>query len=376
MSVTSVLLPEPDAPVTATICPSGIVTVSDLRLFSRAPRMTSDLPLPCPALRRHRDRARAREVLTRRRRLALEHVGDRPLRHDASAVHARARPHLDDVIGGANRVLVVLDDDHGVADVAKPLDRRDHLDVVFRMQPDARLVEHVEHAHQARADLRRQPDALRLAARQRARSPVEAEIVQADAEQQIQPAANVIQHLSSGVGAAAGRLHRGKKALQLVEVQLAQLVEVAAVDPEEQPRRAHARALALRARALDHHLVEPLLHARVRFAALAVPPVVPLDPARDPVKADLAPVRTAAKHLRIRRRHHLDLRGADAVEDGVANRFGQQLPRRVEREVQQLRQAEHQPAVPCVRVVLERLAHEAAAENAAVGIRARAGPDA
>jgi hypothetical protein len=53
------------------------------------------------------------------------------------------------VIGGANRVFVVLDDDHGVADVAKPLDGRDHLDVVFRVQPDARLVQHVQHAHQA-----------------------------------------------------------------------------------------------------------------------------------------------------------------------------------------------------------------------------------
>ena len=169
------------------------------------------LAVALPALRRHRDRARAREELTRWRRFALEQVVDRPLRHHASAVHAGARPHLDDVIGGANRVLVVLDDDHGVADVAKPLDRRDHLDVVFRMQPDARLVQHVEHAHQARADLRRQTDPLRLAARQRARSPVEAEIVQADAEQQIQPAANVIQHLSSCVGAAAGRLHGGQE---------------------------------------------------------------------------------------------------------------------------------------------------------------------
>jgi hypothetical protein len=61
-------------------------------------------------------------------------------------VHARAWPHLDDVIGGANRVLVVLDDDDRVADVAEPLQRRDHLDVVFRVQADARLVEHVEHA--------------------------------------------------------------------------------------------------------------------------------------------------------------------------------------------------------------------------------------
>ena len=40
--------------------------------------------------------------------------------------------------------------------------------VVALVQADARLVEHVEHADQAGADLGGEPDALRLAARQRA----------------------------------------------------------------------------------------------------------------------------------------------------------------------------------------------------------------
>ena len=100
-------------------------------------------------------------------------------------MNAGARTHLDDVIGGADRVLVVLDDDHRVADVAQALERGDHLDVVLRVQADARLVEHVEHAHQAGADLRRQPDALRFAAGERARAAVEVQIVEADAEQQL-----------------------------------------------------------------------------------------------------------------------------------------------------------------------------------------------
>ena len=77
---------------------------------------------------------------------------------------ARPGAHLDDVIGGANGVLVMFDDDDGVADVAKTLERRDHLHVVLRMQADARLVEDVEHAHEPGTDLRREPDPLRLAA--------------------------------------------------------------------------------------------------------------------------------------------------------------------------------------------------------------------
>src|SRR4051812_533338 len=46
MSLTSVLLPEPDAPVTAMSWPSGNATSTDLRLFSRAPRTEMLLPLP------------------------------------------------------------------------------------------------------------------------------------------------------------------------------------------------------------------------------------------------------------------------------------------------------------------------------------------
>ncbi len=65
-------------------------------------------------------------------------------------------------------VLVVLDDDQRVAEVAQPDQRLDQPVVVALVQPDARLVEDVEHADQAGADLGRQPDPLRLAAGQRA----------------------------------------------------------------------------------------------------------------------------------------------------------------------------------------------------------------
>ena len=91
----------------------------------------------------------------------------RALGDDLAAVHAGAGAHVDQPVGGAHRLLVVLDDDHGVAEVAQALERRDQPAVVALVQPDRRLVEDVEHAHEARADLRREPDALRLAAGQR-----------------------------------------------------------------------------------------------------------------------------------------------------------------------------------------------------------------
>src|SRR5580658_2990906 len=46
ISLISVLLPEPEAPVTAISLPSGNLTSTDLRLFSLAPRTVSVLPSP------------------------------------------------------------------------------------------------------------------------------------------------------------------------------------------------------------------------------------------------------------------------------------------------------------------------------------------
>ena len=94
--------------------------------------------------------------------LHFDDVVDVTLHDDLAAVHSRSGAHFDDVIGGANGVFVVFDDNHGVADVAKALKRRNRLGVVLRMQADARLVEHVEHAHQTESELGRQPNPLRL----------------------------------------------------------------------------------------------------------------------------------------------------------------------------------------------------------------------
>ena len=172
----------------ATSLPSGNVTSTALRLFSRAPRTISVLPLPVRRFLGDGDRPLAGEELPGRRRLAGEHVVDRPLHDDRAAVDARPGAHLHQVVGGADGVLVVLDDDDRIADVAQALERGDHLHVVLRVQADARLVEHVEHPHQPRPDLRGQSDPLRLAAGKRARAAVEVQVVEADAQEQLQPA--------------------------------------------------------------------------------------------------------------------------------------------------------------------------------------------
>ena len=64
----------------------------------------------------------------------------------------------------ADGLVIVLDDQHGVADVAQPDQGIQQAGVVAGMQADGGLVQHVQHAHQARADLGGQADALGFAA--------------------------------------------------------------------------------------------------------------------------------------------------------------------------------------------------------------------
>ena len=80
---------------------------------------------------------------------------------------------VDHVVGGEDGVLVVLDDDDGVAEVAQPFQAVQQAIVVARMQSNARLVENVEHADQTAADLSREANPLRLAAAERGGGAVE-----------------------------------------------------------------------------------------------------------------------------------------------------------------------------------------------------------
>src|SRR5512145_3291409 len=101
------------------------------------------------------------------------------------------------MIGSADRLFVVLDDDHGVAEIPQLLERRDEARIVALMQADRRLVEDVHHPRQARADLAREPDALRLAAGKRLGRALEREVFEADVDQELQ-AARDLAHYALG----------------------------------------------------------------------------------------------------------------------------------------------------------------------------------
>ena len=66
---------------------------------------------------------------------------------------ARTGADINDMIGLEHGILIMLDDDHGVAEVAQAAQGAEQPFVVALVQANRGLVEHVEHAGQARADL-------------------------------------------------------------------------------------------------------------------------------------------------------------------------------------------------------------------------------
>ena len=192
--MTSVDLPPPETPVTQVKRPSGTATVTFFRLLPRAPTIFSSLP--GAGARRfvgNRHRPLAREIMAGQRRRVGGDLARRSFRDDLAAMHARARPDVDHIVGGEDRVLVVLDHDHGVAEVAQAPQRIEEAGVVALVQADRRLVEDIEHARQPRADLRGEADALALAARQRAARPRQRQIIEPDVAQENQPVADLLQ---------------------------------------------------------------------------------------------------------------------------------------------------------------------------------------
>ena len=117
-----------------------------------------------------------------------------------------AGPEVNDVIRAPHGVLVVLDHHHRVAAGLQLVQRRQQLLVVARVQADGRLVQDVEHAAEIRAQLRRQPDALRLAAGKRRHAAAQLQVAEADLPQELQPLANLRQDVAGDLRRAAGEL--------------------------------------------------------------------------------------------------------------------------------------------------------------------------
>ena len=112
---------------------------------------------------------------------------------------ARAGPEIDQVIGSLDDLAVVLDQDQRVAQVTQMPQRPEQPAVVARVQPNRRLVEHVQNAGQSAADLAGQANPLALAAGKRRRAAGQAQVIEADVDQERQPVAHLAQQVARDV---------------------------------------------------------------------------------------------------------------------------------------------------------------------------------
>src|SRR5687767_10446403 len=82
-----------------------------------------------------------------------------------AAVGPGERAQVDDIVCMLDRFLVVLDNQDGIAQIAKHVQRFEQASIVPRMQSDARLVKDIEHPAKLRPDLCRETNSLALAPR-------------------------------------------------------------------------------------------------------------------------------------------------------------------------------------------------------------------
>ena len=130
----------------------------------------------------------------------LGQLVDGSLIGDTSAVAACLGTHVNQVVGTADDVLVVLDHHHGVAHLLQHAQHMDQPVGVARMQADGWLVEDVHRAHERTAQGGCQVDALALAARQRRRQAVQRQVAHTHVTQVLKTAVDLGEQTLGNLG--------------------------------------------------------------------------------------------------------------------------------------------------------------------------------
>ena len=161
----------------------------------------------------------------------------------------------------------MLDNDQCIAEVAEPFQRFEQSVIVPLVQPDARLVENIKHPHKTRTDLRRKPDALRLAAGKRSRRPRKRQIIQPHMDEESESRVDFLQNLRRDFLLPRRQIERRKKRVRVPDRQLRRLVDALAPHRHRQGLRFQPRAVADRARGNGHEILVAFPHlVAVRLA--------------------------------------------------------------------------------------------------------------
>ena len=104
---------------------------------------------------------------------------------------AGGRADVDDPVGTANDIHLMLDDEQRIADRLQAVERAQQRLGVGGMEPGRRLVHHIDDPEQVGDHLGRQPQPLKFAGRQGRRAALQRQIAEAEVEQHRQPAAQI-----------------------------------------------------------------------------------------------------------------------------------------------------------------------------------------
>ena len=269
-------LPEPETPVTVVNTPIGKATSRRLQVVA------SDAGEAQPALSASRGvRARAGRLVRRTgsaasATLTRSQTLGRAAVENLAALFAGGGSDVDDPVGVAHDVEFVLDHEQRVARRLQLIERRQQRFGVGRMQTRGRLVQHVDHAEQVGANLRREPQPLQFAGRKGRRAALQRQVAEAEVEKALRAAPDrswAMRRVTSrffrmvccaaspscvAVPSAYGRY----VAASSLQRQPRQLGDIEAGEFHGQRFGPQALAMAQRALAAQHVLQHTLLHQR------------------------------------------------------------------------------------------------------------------
>ena len=111
----------------------------------------------------------------------------------------------------------MLDDYHGIAEIAQVEQRFEQAAIVALMQADGRFVENVHHPDQSGADLAGQTDALCFAAGECLGAAIQRQVAESDIGEKAQPVTNFLDHLAGNFAAPSFELHRQEERQRIID---------------------------------------------------------------------------------------------------------------------------------------------------------------
>src|ERR1017187_6717731 len=167
-------------------------------------------------------------------------------RDHATAAHAGAGTYGGDVIGASDGVHNVVHHHHTLASRGQLRQRIEQYLVVSGVQADRGLIEHIAHPLQIGSQLRREPYALRLPAREARRGAIERHIAQTDTLEKAQTSADLGERVAGNGRFAHRQAQAFEEGAQALYRQRRELGDRALLEAQMQRGSVEARAMATR----------------------------------------------------------------------------------------------------------------------------------